>query len=277
MALITAYKGDNAHNGLSQSIWADFPISDSLKDPTCVNDVFDDFENMPTFNSATAVLSDKYGYISDTGVVINGLATVADADSLTTGYKGAVEFNIDSDNDIAAIQWGGASVFLSDTAGDERKMWFEARVATTTVVTQSLFIGLAERDMTASGDVVFSDGGAIADISCVGFRILEADSDGWDAIHQLNGGGGEVVVLNEAQVGVATTFYKFGMKYVPSGEALDNKILTYYVNGVEVASVTSIAIATFPDAVGLAPLFVMKAHAATLDARMDWWRCAQVR
>lgn len=278
MALITGYRGGSAkHNGLSQEIWHDFPISDKLKDPSCVLDFFDDFENQPTMNSATVVLSDKYGYISDTGVVINGLADVAGGGTVDTGFRGAVEFNIDSDNDIAAIQYGGASFFISDTAGDERQFWFEARVSVEQITSQSLLIGLAERDMTATGDVVFSDAGAIADISCLGFRILEAASSEWDAIHQLNGGGGEVVVKNIAQTAVASDFYKFGMRYVPAAKALDGKILTYFINGVEVGSLTTIAIATFPDAVGLAPLFVMKAHAATKDARMDWWRCAQLR
>lgn len=278
MGTITGYRGGSStHNGLSEEIWHDFPISDKLKDPSCVFDFFDDFENTATMNSATAVLNTKYDHISDTGVVINGLADVAAGGTVDTGFRGAVEFNIDSDNDIAAIQFGGASFFISDTAGDERQFWFEARVALSQLTTQSLFIGLAERDMTASGDVVFSDGGAIADISCLGFRILEAVPSEWDAIHQLNGGGGEVVVKNTAQTAVALDFYKFGMRYVPAAKALDSKILTYFVNGVEVGSLTTIAIATFPDAVGLAPLFVMKAHAATKDARMDWWRIAQLR
>ncbi len=274
----TMYRGGSAtHNGLSQEIWHDFPISDVLKDPTCVLDMFDDFVNAPTMNNATVLLLHKYGFISDTGVVINQLADVAGGDTLTTGFRGALEFNIDSDNDIACIQGHGAPYFISDTAGDERQLWFEARVNTAQITSQSLFIGLAERDMTATGDVVFSDAGAIADIDCVGFRILEAASDEWDAIHQNNGGGGEVVVKNIAQTGVASDFYKFGMRYVPAAKSLDDKILTYYVNGVEVGSLTSIAIGTFPDALGMAPLWCMKAHAATKDARIDWWRCAQVR
>lgn len=269
MSLITRLRGQ-VQVGSSEEIWHDFPISDKLRNPACVSELFDDFDNQPTMNSATVVLTNKYAFISDTGVVINQIDDIAG-----NSFKGAVEFNIDSDNDVAAIQVHGGSSWISDTAGDERALWFEARVAVTQITAQSLFIGLAERDMTADGDQVFSDAGAIADISCVGFRILEADPDGWDAIHQKNGGGGEVVVKNEAQVAVAATFYKFGLVYQPKN-ALDGKIVRWYVDGVEVGSITSLP-STFPDAVGLCPLFLCKAHGAVRDCRMDWWRSAQSR
>ncbi len=250
MALITGYRGGSAtHNGLSQEIWHDYPISDKLKDPTCILDIFDDFDNQPTMNSATVILTAKYGFISDTGVVINQIADVAGGDTVDTGFRGAVEFNIDSDTDVATLQVHGAPIFLSDTAGDERQMWFEARVNTITVVTQAAAIGLAERDMTAGSDTFLVDAGTMEDVSFVGFRINEAQSDEWDATHQLNGGGGEVVVKNIAQTAIGADFYKFGMRYVPAAKALDGKILTYFVNGVEVGSLTTIALSTFPDAV----------------------------
>jgi hypothetical protein len=261
---------DQAQVGCSEEIWHSFPISDKLRNPACAIELFDDFDNQPTMSSSTVVLTNRYAYISDTGVVINQIDDIAG-----NSFKGAVEFNIDSDNDVAAIQVHGGSSWISDTGGDERALWFEARVAVTQITAQSVFIGLAERDMTSDTDQVFADGGTIADISCVGFRILEADPDGWDAIHQKNGGGGEVVVKNEAQVAVATTFYKFGLVYQPKN-ALDGKIVRWYVDGVEVGSITSLP-STFPDAVALCPLFLCKSHAAANDVRMDWWRSAQSR
>lgn len=272
MSLITAHQAVLTNRGLTQLLWADLPITDAQKDPTSLIDLFDDFTNVPAMNSATQVLDNKYTYISSTGVVINQVD-----DAIGLPARGVLELNVDSDNDIAAVQAHGGAFFISDTAGDERKLWLEARVSLAQLTAQNVFIGLAERDMTAAATTFVGATGVFADVDYVGFRIQEAAPSEWDAVHRITGGGGEVVVKNIAQTAVADTYYKFGLMYEPIRQnPLDGKILRYYVNGVEVGSIVTALPATFPDAIGMAPLFLMGAAGAVRDARCDWWKTSQV-
>lgn len=270
MALITRVRGAADGNGLSSEIWHDLPISDMLADPSCVIDWFDDFVNNGDLGAGTIL--GPYAAAMDTSNDVQQLLA----------HEGILRLSLDNtDNDQAAIQTSGGvggPIEISDTAGEGYKMWFEARVRLSTITDQTVFLGFAEEAMQIA-DALIADGGtALKDKDYVGFRVLSGDPDGLDAVHNKESGGGEVVVKNEAQVLVAATWYKLGMVYEPARfSPLDGKIFRYYVDGVEVGSITSLP-STFPDAELMAFLMTIKNGDGTArNFDIDWVRWAQLR
>ncbi len=269
MALITAHRALSS-NGLSMNIWHDYPISDKLKDPFSVIDWFDDFVNNGDLGAGTIL--GPYAAAMDSGNDVQQLLA----------HEGILRLSLDNtDNDQAAIQASGGvggPIEISDTAGEGYKMWFEARVRLSDITDQTVFLGFAEEAMQVA-DALIADGGtALVDKDYVGFRVLSGDPDGLDAVHNKASGGGEVVVKNEAQVLVATTWYKLGMVYEPARfSPLDGKIMRWYVDGVEVGSITTLP-STFPDAEKMAFLMTIKNGDGTArNFDIDWVRWAQLR
>lgn len=269
MALITAHRA-LVSDGVSQNIWHDFPISDKLKDPASVIDWFDDFNNAPDHGTGSVLT--PYASAGDSGNDMQQLLA----------HEGVFRLSLDNtDNDQAAIQAAGGvggDIEISNTAGEGYKMWFEARVRLSTITDQTVFLGFAEEAMYVA-DALIADGGtALVDKDYVGFRVLSGDPDGLDAVHNKESGGGEVVVKNEAQVLVAATWYKLGMVYEPTRNTpLDGKIFRWYVDGVEVGSITTLP-STFPDAEKMAFLMTIKNGDGTArNFDIDWVRWAQLR
>lgn len=263
--LTTDYRGSNSGRGPSPAIWADCDVLEIIRNPGTGYHFFDDFLNPPTFASATS----QSGYITyqDTGVTIKGLATEVGGVLQIAGA--------DADNDEGSITTGAniaGMVKIASASG--KKLWFEARVRFPVITDWAMFIGLAEEGLAAA-DTLTDDTGATASKDLVGFRILTADPDGVDAIHR-KAGQAEVVVLEEAQVAVAATWYKFGFKYEPNAGGT-NGTLRYFVDGVEVANITDVSITTFPDGEELALLLAIKTGAAVEKKYdMDWWRVAML-
>ncbi len=269
MSLITAHRALSS-NGLSMNIWHDFPISDKLKDPACVIDWFDDFNNNGDLGAGTIL--GPYAAAMDSGNDVQQLLA----------HEGILRLSLDNtDNDQAAIQTAGGvggDIEISDAAGEGYKMWFEARIRLSTITDQTVFLGFAEEAMQVADALIADTGTTLKDKDYVGFRVLSGDPDGLDAVHRIESGGGEVVVKNEAQVLVAATWYKLGMVYEPARfSPLDGKIFRWYVDGVEVGSITSLP-STFPDADKMAFLMTIKnGSGVARNFDIDWVRWAQLR
>lgn len=271
MALVTNYR-DQVHNGNSHEIWHDLPISDMLKDPACVGHVFEDFVNLGDLGAGSLLSRFQTVFAqSGTGDVQqrlhhNGIVRVT---------SGATD-----EDQVSLLASGGVGgdIEISDTAGEGYALWFEARVSLVQITDQGWFFGFAEEGMSAN-DALFPDGSAsMQDKDYVGFRILSGSPTAIDIVHNKESGGGEVVVETAAQTAVAGTFYKLGMKYQPiRSNPIDGKILRFFIDGVETASITSLP-ATFPDAELMSFLSTLKTGTgAARSYDVDWIRWAHLR
>ncbi len=272
MALITAHRALSS-NGLSMNIWHDYPISDKLKDPACVIDWEDDFNNIGDLGAGT-VLGDYAVVFAQSGS--GDVQQRLDNRGILRLSSGAT---IDDQVGMQAAGSVGGDIEISDTAGEGYKMWFEARVSLVQITNQGVYMGFAEEAMIAN-DAMFPNGSATQqNVAYCGFRILSGAPSEWDAVHNANSGTGEVVVKNIAQTAVAGTFYKLGMVYEPANNnPLDGKILRWYVDGVEVGSITSLP-ATFPDADLMSWMLTLKTGTGSVarSVDIDWVRWAHLR
>jgi len=232
--------------------------------------ICDDFLNTPSL-SADADTA-KYAAYIDTSNTITQLATEV---------TGVVRLALDaSDNDECWITAGGNSGVLgviSDTAGADRKMWFECRFRPSSITDHSYFIGLAEEGL-AGGDTMVDDTGVLKTTAdFIGFRSLAGSPSVLNFVYQKASQTLQTVITT-AQTMVASTWYRVGFKYDPS--EVTAKRIKIYVDGTEQTTYvtgTNIAAATFPDAEELTFLAGHKNGAATAtNLDLDWWQFAQM-
>lgn len=264
--------GVNDDRGPSPALWGRIR---EVIDPNDAYEIFDDFLNFGgtvTTNVGT-YSSSGGGWTSyeDTGGSIKNLATES---------GGVVRITTDTtDNDECWLQPGSVtSVFgaISDTDGSDKLLIFEARVRLGQTATGNAFIGMSEEGLAAADTI--TDAGAFADKDCIGFLILEDDSDGIDFVYKK---AGQTIVtkIAVAQAVTASTWYKLGFIYDPN--AVADKRITVFVDGVDegtYVTATNIATATFPDGEELNPLFGVKNSTTTATVLdIDWYRAYQSR
>lgn len=269
---LVTYTGSNSDRGPSPAVWG--RIRECI-DPNDAYEIFDDFLN---FNGTVTTNVGDYsgqagGYRSyeDSGGSITNLATEV---------GGVIRITTDNtDNDEMWLQPGSAtSVFgkISDTAGDDKLLIFEARVRLGQTATGNAFIGLTEEGLAAADTI--TDAGAWADKDAIGFLILEDDSDGIDFIYKKAGQTLQTKIA-VAQAVTADTWYKLAFMYDPN--QVDAKKITVFVDGVDegtYVTATDIAAATFPDGEELQPLFGIKNSSGAVNKLdVDWYRVYQSR
>jgi hypothetical protein len=223
--------------------------------------MFDDFLAMNVFTQGTttevATGESIYSVSADTG------GTIA---LLDTEDGGVCRLTIDATGDNEET-WLGSKNVLGTIETSGTKVWWEARIRMAQITAQNFFIGLSEEGNTAA-DAVFLDADTIVDDDHVAFRILAADPDGLDAIHNDN--TNEVVVQEAAQVIVADTWYKVGCHF-------DGTKVYWYVDGVQKGEGVLPAADDFPTGEELGLLIGGKAGGATLHTfDIDWWGFAQL-
>jgi hypothetical protein len=118
--------------------------------------------------------------------------------------------------------------------------------------------------------------GEIADINYVGFHKQDANTTTFDTTYRADTVAAVVVGEAEATGLTAATWMKVGMKFNS-----DDKVLRFYVNGVELTSTKTIVNAlgtTFPSDVVLGPVIALMVGAGASDNTLDvdWFRIAQV-
>ena len=155
------------------------------------------------------------------------------------------------------------------------RCWFEARVLLTSVTDLGVFVGLKEEGRAVANDLA-DNSGANADKDYIGFRILTADSDGWDCVYNTESGGGESIHMEAdsnpvtAAVATANTWVKLGLYF-------DNATCFWFVNGT-IVSTTGVAesATNFPDGEEFTPTFAIKTgEGVTKKLQIDWWRYLQ--
>lgn len=194
-------------------------------------------------------------------------------------------------------QSGGVISMLCDTAGDQSvigthacpftlsstslKLWFEARIATTSIATAMthIFMGLGNNaDVTFGAAIPLADADATGTaVALLGFNRLE---DGLGVLNSAYTDEAATYTNVLASVGsiAADTWVKVGFTW---DRAKGANALEFYVNGVKsgtVVSASTIAGLTHLDASGLGPVFAQFADSGGTGnyAYLDWWRCAQL-
>lgn len=245
----------DTREGPSSSVWGGFNVLEMLRSPRTGTHFFEDFVAL---NPLTTVQA-------DTGATVADGAERGGSLALTTGA---------TDNNEAYA--GGALGGFNISDSDLKDLRFEARIKVSSLVSQTVFVGLIDPAAIAANMIL--DTGVMGDFDYIGFRIAEADSDGIDFVYQANGQS-EVVVVNEAQVAVAGTWYKLGFRYLQNENTA--RRIAAFVNGTEQSTyvtAANIAAATFPDGVLMTPVVGIKTNsAATKVLDCDWIRVIQQR
>ena len=269
-ALYGIHQGQNLARGLSPRLWGR-AVHSALAPDGFGGGYFvgDDFRG---FGIGTAVATNVGYYISEAGTYYSFEDTGGAIAQLATERTGAVRLSVDADdNQETWLQYGNAtsvSGVISDTAGDDKLLIFEARFRCSDVV-GNRFIGLTEEGFAANDGL--SDVGVLAAAKdYIGFYTAEGAPTtlkfGWQKASQTP------VALATAATIAASTWYKVGFVYDPL--APPAKRIKYYVDNVEGATygtATQIAAATFPDAEELQPIFGVKNVTDIMLQDIDWW------
>lgn len=235
----------------------------------------DDFHVTPVLTTASGAIN-RYPYMSyiDTGNTITTLATEK--------MLGVLRFSVDaSDNDGPVITMqgnDGTQVVISDTAGDDMPLWFEARWRKSSVTDNqcAMFLGLTEEARGVDNGLLVDDTGVLADIDHIGFNVAHDNGEELNFAYTKSGQT-DVELIAAVDSLVIDTWYKNGFKYIPTNDTAER--ITVYVNNLPQSTFvtgTQIATATFPDAEELvfsAGVKAGEATAVTMD--LDWVRLAQ--
>ena len=259
----------------SGSIWGNVPFLESLIDPGIGYGVHDEFLGFnglltTTVGDYTGQAGGYYSY-QDSGNTILQLATE------TTGV---IRITTDTtDNDESWLQYGGAaSVMATLAASAGKKLCYETRVRMDTITTRNIFFGLAEEGF-AVADAITDAGAMVTTKDFIGFRSLEGDANGLDTVYQ-KASQTTVVVDDDAQTLVASTWYKLGFIYDPNYYNTA-KVIRFFIDGVEQAdgvALSALDDATFPGGEEMSPVWGVKnGTTAAINFDIDWFRIWQAR
>lgn len=272
-------KSVNQDRRYSPAIWDDCPLSSIREgsiDGTIFEDDFVDY-NLPA-TQTTVVTQGRYkAYCATAGQWITDYMP----HSTTAGTGGGIISGLcDSDGDSMAIGTQACPFILTSTMSG--KLWFEARIATTSILTNmgQLFCGLSEnRSQTYSATVPLGNADATESSGAmIGFNRLE---DGLGVLNTSYSDHASVWTDIGAAANstlAANTWIKLGMKFEPKGDPL--RAVRFFVDNVECsAAMTRAALlaTTYLDIACLGPCLAFYADSAgTADyVYIDRWRCVQ--
>ncbi len=239
-------------------------------DPSQVTSVFEDFKG---FNNTYALASNLGRYASDAGGYISYEDTGGSIlGSVSADYQGAIVMLTDtSDNDENDIALGDNTGGAFTLKTGMRAFGYECRMRFSQIVTQNFFCGLCEPGR-AIADGLISDAGGLGTKSILGWSVLEGAAATMKGTHGLNG---QTAVQESLAVKtiVASTWYKFGVRYEPG--APDGLVLKYYVDGVFISGIATEG-TSFPasaSGVVLTPFFCQKNASTVANVfTIDWYK-----
>ena len=218
-----------------------------------------------------------------TGNLQNDLYTYNDGTDLigtTTPDFGLLMDHAAADNDESYLVGGGNTGAVGSIASSGGKLLaFEASIRKSSVDNDAIafFCGLAAPGSAVAATLT-DDDALLADISAIGFRVLQDDGDSLDVVYRKSGQAIQNV-KDALQAVAADTYYKLGILFDPDATA--SKKVTFYVDGVDTGyyiTGTQLAAATFPDGVGLNFLIGSKLGDANAESMgIRWVKFGQIR
>jgi hypothetical protein len=262
--------------GYSGGLWDDCPvtISDIENNPTLGWAFDDDFTAFPLAGTQTTEIGHGKYKLFNTGA-----GTVAPLALVNSVVKpgGLLSILTDTNNDSGSIAQAYPSFFLSGDPATSGKLWFEARVAISSIATDGIgfMLGLAETTLwTLATGVPFNGGDAITNgASFIGFRKEEDGLGVLDTVYS-DRATSFTNIGDAASSLAANTFIKLGLKYDPTNA---NACVTFWVNGTQLTTVLSraaLVAMTNLDANALGLIFAQVADTGGTAIRsfIDMWR-----
>ncbi len=259
----------------SNAIWSDCPTQ-AVRDGTIDGVIFeDDFEAFALPGTqTTAIQCGRYAVFASSG------AWASDAMPHSATPLGAGGIISALPGDGASVIIGTANCPFSLATTNVGKLWYEGRIATTSILTNAgqLFFGLAETAVTTySVTIPLGNANAVSSaLALVGFNRLE------DGLGVLNTSYADHAT-SWTDIGAAAnstlaanTWIKLGMKFDPSNAL---RCLRFFVDGIECATAmtkAALLALTHLDAKGLGPCFGFYGDSEGSDyVYIDRWRCVQ--
>lgn len=241
----------------STGVWGSCPLADI--DQGHGIHLKDDFHQFHDIAESEVENFNGYGALVATGCTIG---------QLTSEKHGVIRLTHDAGNDdeVGIAQNGDVAGCFMISKNSGEPLWFEARVRSDDITNnQAWFVGLA-REGAMVADAMIDDGcGAMVGKGMIGFRVIDDDNDGIDAVHNL---AAEVVVTDEAQVALINTWYKLGITFDGA------ETLRWYVDGVLVGE-ADVDDTDAPIDHEMLMAFITKQGGTAIHYDMDWWECAQ--
>ncbi len=288
MTMLTYEKLD--WRGLSPSLWSGFapPVGGQFHNTASGNPAFGFFDDFVGYTGGVSLdgttdigVPPYYVLSTGDGTVLpidTNLDTSTAAQKLAT-HLGAVQFLTTTDDDEAAIAYGGSAseaAFKLDSSLGFGDLVFECRVRDNIIVVDDLawYVGLIEGGGQATAQCFDVNQDPAGTMDHLGFIKLMATADGVDS-YCITQGGANDLGGDDIHTMVTAQYVKLGFKW----ESLTN-IVHFYVNGVEQSSYrirgSTATAGDFPDDEFMTPIFCLVSdQASDMTAKLDWWACAQ--
>lgn len=303
----TEYKGNlaaDSSRGPSDAIWADCPWIRYRESPKHGMTFFEDFIGAPNIPTAAAAAIAQ-GYGNNFSVYAYQGALISDG----AAEGGVITFGSDGDNEGVAFgpSAGAFRITTTSTLALNGKLWFECRVASSTITAtkHDLFIGLADSFLSSSvpqaaWPIQTTDNTLFAAMNAIGFHKKGNASTEWNFVYQLTGVASvyptNLTTLMNSVTGAVLTagqFVKLGFLFDPKAPvkrissastgqtAGDLKVpmITVFVNGVPAAAFltsTNVQGTSFPTGFMGPTCGIMNQTGTTPGtASLDWMRVAQ--
>lgn len=254
-ALYTIYRGA-AGRTLSPRIWS--KVLTQMGGPVGENSywLYEDFRN---FGLTTAVGTNVGRYCGDAGLWYSFEDTGASISQIATSDKGVISMATDAeDNQEASIvSCGNTGVLGSITSGSLKMQACEFRFRVPQIVTQNLFLGMAEEGLAVT-DGIIDDSGDHTSKDMIGFSVNE-DAASTLVFSYRKAGQTEQFPITSLATLVADTWYNVGWLVDP--DAPPSKALSVYLQNAEqttYVTATNISAATFPSGEEMAIYAVVK-------------------
>lgn len=267
----------------SPAIWGDCPWNDIIDPRTGVNGTafFDDFADFPIPGTQTTEIAlGRYKVYAGSG------AWQADAmpHSATPGVggQGGVISALPGDNASVVIGTESSPFCLITT--QNAKLWFEARVATTSILTNAgqMFVGLGENNVTTfSATIPLGNANATSNaIAMIGFNRLEDGLGVLNTSYADHATSWTDIQAAASSTLAANSWIKLGMRVDFTAAADPLRAVTFFVDNIECSTAmtkAALLALTSMDAVGVGPLAAFYGDSEGSDYMyLDWWRVAQV-
>lgn len=209
------------------------------------------------------------GFLTANAVAGPGFASTGVTQVGDSVAGGGVVVGVDTDNDAIVIKQAACPFYLDLGKG---KFAFEACVKFSTIANtiNGAFIGLLDA-VAPSATVPMPDDGTLSDNNMVGFWRLEGDGDRCDTTYTANGIA-RVIVAADAVTLVANAYIRLGMTF-------DGAVLTFWADGVKLATTKTIPTADgtdFPNDVYMGACIALKNASTTGTLGIMWARAAQM-
>jgi hypothetical protein len=302
-----AGEGTTPFRGPSKVIWKDCPVLEILEDPSKGMYFFDDFIMVGSAITTSAYKNSIGQWATYTDATAGG----SQSDGAKEG--GVLVIGADGDNEEVTMfsQTGAFRLVTTTTLALNRKLWFECRIARSTVTATKgdIFVGLALPALTsnipASAQIISATDNTLNTTSLLGFHLKGNGPTEANFAFCLSGGTvnyptGMTTLMNSctAAVNTAAAFHKFGFLFDPDGlpsiissatarQTAGNvrkKLIRVFVDGLECATFLSsddVANATatqaFPTSFMSPTISIMNQTGSTPDTlSIDWIRVCQL-